>query len=159
MVKDGFLGRVRQLLGSIADEFRETGDIPSRETSGLARAQAAIREQLGLLLVERRRIEKERAAATQELEALMGKATFAVSAAREDLARAALTHRNALEERLAQLEDDHAHALAGIAALEDAAVSLSGTQQGSAGSGMIATQLAELDRLLRSHESSREKED
>lgn len=156
-VKNGFLGQVRRLLGSLAGEFVERGDGSSRDAVRLAKARSAIHDELGLLFVEQRRIEKDRAASANELETLLGKATFAVAEAREDLARAALVHRDRLERRLAELEQEQQQIRAGIATLEETAASLDHPHEGATGASLIAAQLAELDRLLQAQTPDNER--
>lgn len=107
-----------------------------------------LRDQLGLLFVEQRQLDKEMAAASADLAALTGKAEFAVAADREDLARAALTHRDALEQRLSHLTDARGSLVAKIAALEGAVALLSASPGEAPDGARLAAQLAELDRLL-----------
>lgn len=149
-MKSGLLGRVRALLASAANDFleREQAPLTSSGDARLAEAGALLRDRLGLLFVEQRQLDRDIAAASSDLATLIGKAEFAVAADREDLARAALTHRDALEQRLAHMAGARRSVAAEIAALESAALLLSPSPGEAPDGARIAAQLAELDRLL-----------
>jgi len=149
-VKSRLLGKVRALLAGAASDFLEREQMPpsSRADARIAEARAELRDQLGLKFVDQRQLDRDIAAAATELATLIGKAEFAVAAAREDLARAALAHRQALEQRLARMTDARRTVASEIALLEGAAAALSPSADGEPDAARIAAQLAELDRLL-----------
>jgi hypothetical protein len=124
---------------------------PSRRESRLAEAQAVLRDQLGLLHVERHRTAKEIGAANAGIDAGAGKAELALRAGREDLAHAAVRQQADLEARLAQLRDDHTTITSEIAILERAAATLADALSASPATRdphAIAAKLAELDLLI-----------
>lgn len=146
----GLLGQLRRLLAGAADDFIERGatSAASRQDERLAKAQAMLREELGLLFVEHRRLEKEIAAALSERAGLTDKAQFAVASNREDLARAALQHSGALEQRIADATARLEATRNDIGAMERAAEMLAEERHGAPDCADIAARLAELDRML-----------
>lgn len=155
-MKTRLLEPVRRLLADAAEDLFERGpdSIPSRRATRLAEAQSILREQLGLLHVERHRTAKEIAATNANIDAGAGKAEHALRAGREDLAHAATLRQADLEHRLAQLRDDHAAIASEIAILERAAATLAEAAAGPAPTRdphAIAAKLAELDHLIADH--------
>jgi hypothetical protein len=152
-VKPRLLEPVRRLLADAAADLLERGaeTPPSRRESRLAEAQAVLRDQLGLLHVERHRTAKEIAAANAGIDAGAGKAELALRAGREDLAHAAVRQQADLEARLARLRDDHTAITSEIAILERAAATLADALSASPATRdphAIAAKLAELDLLI-----------
>lgn len=142
-MKSGLLGKVRELLVSAANDILERDGAQPREPAKLAQARTIIRDELGLLFVEQRQLSKDIAAARADLSGLMDKASFAVAANREDLARAVLAHQEALEQRITDMTSAQETVRAQIALLENAAATLQ-----PASPANTAAKLAELDRLL-----------
>lgn len=152
-MKTSFLEPVRRLLADAVADLLERGadTIPSRRATRLAAAQVALREQLGLLHVERHRTAKEIAVVNAELEAGAGKTETALRAGREDLAHLAVRQQADLNARLSALRDNHMAIATEIAILERAAATLA--DAASDGPAMrdphaMAARLAELDRLI-----------
>ena len=148
-MKHGLLGKVRALLASAAHDLleREEAQPVSRPPASLAEARALLRDQLGLLYVDQRACEREAAAATADLAGLDDKAAFAVANNREDLARAAFTHRDTLEQRITDAHESRAAIVRQIDVIERALAALSHAETAPNAAG-LATQLAELDRLM-----------
>ena len=151
-MKTRLLEPFRRLLADAAADLLERGadTSPSRRESRLAEAQGVLRDQLGLLHVERHRTAKQIAAANAGIDAGAGKAELAVRAGREDLAQSAVRQQADLEERLARLRDDHAAIASEIAILEGAAVALAEALSSPAARDphAIAAKLAELDHFI-----------
>lgn len=154
-----FLGEIRRLISAAAADFLEDGGdhTPGKREAELHKARVTINAQLGEACVDRLQIEKDIASTRNDLAALADKEHLAVNKGREDLARAVMIQRQALEDRLGQLSTEHAATAAEIDLLERAAatltattVSLDGTQRELAlDAKRIAAQLAELEGLLR----------
>lgn len=151
-MKTRLLEPVRRLLADVVAELLERGaDTPlSRREARLAEAQTALRDQLGLLHVERHHTAKDIAAANAQIKAGAGEAELALRAGREDLALAALRKQADLEERLAQLRDAHAAMASEIAILERAAKTLADAliSPVTRDPHAIAAKLAELDQFI-----------
>lgn len=151
-MKTRLLEPVRRLLADAAADLLERGadTPPSRRESRLAEAQSVLRDQLGLLHVERHRTEKGISAANAQIDAGAREAELALRAGREDLALAALRQQADLEERLAQLRDAHTAVASEIAILERAAKMLADALSSpvTRDPHAIAARLAELDHLI-----------
>ena len=127
-----------------------TGESPdSLETGPAAQTEHAlrlVRDKLGKLIVERRRLSRQLTELPQAATDLAEKAELAVRRGREDLARAAMAEVANLTAGRAGMADEIEGLDADIALLEDAIVKLTGTQARQPDAGMCAL-LAELDRL------------
>jgi phage shock protein A len=105
-----------------------------------------VRDKLGKLIVERRRLVRQLTDLPQAATDLAQKAELAVRKGREDLARAAMAEVANLTTGRAGMAEEIEGLDADIALLEDAIVKLNQTQAGQPDAEMRAL-LAELDRL------------
>lgn len=138
--------RVNGLVRAGIENLRETDTSPSYPRTQ-EEALFLVRDRLGKLIVERRRIQRHIAGLPDTASDLTGKAELAIRHGREDLARAALGEASRLGEDGLALETDLTGLNADIALLEQAVAHLTG----GASASDIPTRalLLELDRLAR----------
>jgi phage shock protein A len=117
---------------------------PHTENRGeVGKALGALQEKLGAALAARRRLSAERAALHAEPAHDATRAEQAIALGRDDLARATIRRRAAIDERAAAIDRD-LDALAAEAARIDAMIE----RRGAVNDGALRRQLAELDQLL-----------
>lgn len=114
----------------------------TRETRVLSQSVDALKDRLGAVLAERRRLQNEREALAAAPSDQAARAEQAIGLGRDDLARAALRQRALIDARADDLERD----LDALAAEAERLQSLLG--DGAGGDPSLANKLAELDRLL-----------
>jgi len=132
----------RLIRSGVASVTGESAD-PAAQTEHALRL---VRDKLGKLIVERRRLTRQMTDLPQAATDLTQKAELALRQGREDLARAAMTEVANMSAGRAGLGDDIAGLDADIALLEDAIAQLTGTQPRQPDASLNAL-LAELDRL------------
>ena len=130
---------IREGVASVTGE----SDNPAAQTEHALRL---VRDKLGKLIVERRRLVRQLTDLPQAATDLAQKAELAVRKGREDLARAAMAEVANLTAGRAGIAEEVEGIDADIALLEDAIVKLTGTQTRQPDAEMRAL-LAELDRL------------
>lgn len=131
----------RVLRARIADYF----DLPppSQPDGGVGAALQAVEENLRVVLAARRRLQTERNAISNAPGGAAARAEHAIALGRDDLARAALRQRAALDERSAVI-DRELKALGAEAARIEAMIEASGALRDRA----LRLRLEELDRLM-----------
>ena len=135
--------QVNRLISSgVASVTGETPD-PAAQTEHALRL---VRDKLGKLIVERRRLSRQLTDLPQAATDLAHKAELAVRKGREDLARAALAEVANLTSGRAGMADEIAGLDADIALLEDAILQLAGTHPKQPDAPLRAL-ISELDRL------------
>lgn len=139
--------RVNGLVRAGIENLRETDTSPSYPRTQ-EEALFLVRDRLGKLIVERRRIQRHIAGLPDTASDLAGKAELAIRHGREDLARAALAEASRLDEDRLALEANVASLNADIVLLEQAIDHLTGTRT-SADDLPTRALLLELDRLAR----------
>jgi phage shock protein A len=131
----------RALRVRIAD-YLDLAPTPEGDEA-IATAIATLQEKLGAVLAARRRLEAERATFVAAPVDAAARAEQAIALGRDDLARAAVRQRAALDQRSAELERD-LDALGAEAARIEAMIE----DSGRLGARALRVQLDELDRLL-----------
>jgi phage shock protein A len=135
---------IREGVASVTGESRDPAAQP--EQAMAEHALRLVRDKLGKLIVERRRLTRQLTELPQAATDLAEKAELAVRQGREDLARAAMAEVANMTAGRAGIAEDIEGLDADIALLEDAIGKLTGTQQRQPDAEMRAL-LAELDRL------------
>lgn len=153
MARSQFANQLGRLKNLVADRLADYLDLNPDNKTDLdlnsdvtARTIDEMRHRLGLLIVERHKLEKEREEIEQIVRDVAEGAESAISAGREDLARAALSRKA----RLSQHFQDTAHQLRRIEEdsqfLEETIRALA-VQSTTTDKGDVEGQLKELDRL------------
>ncbi|HEV7689503.1 MAG TPA: hypothetical protein VGO52_01710 [Hyphomonadaceae bacterium] len=135
---------IREGVASVTGESDNPAAQP--EHAMAEHALRLVRDKLGKLIVERRRLVRQLTELPQAATDLAQKAELAVRRGREDLARAAMAEVANLTAGRAGMADDIEGLDADIALLEDAVMKLTGTQARRPDADLRAL-LAELDRL------------
>lgn len=135
--------QVNRLIRSGVASVTEESVDPAAQTEHALRL---VRDKLGKLIVERRKLTRQLTELPAAATDLTRKAELAVRQGREDLARAAMAEVANMTSGRAGLADDISGLDADIALLEDAVAKLTGTQQRQPDASLNAL-LAELDRL------------
>jgi phage shock protein A len=150
----------RLIRSGVASVTGETPDPAAQRAFALN----LVRDKLGKLIVERRRLTRQLTELPAAASELTAKAELAVRKGREDLARAAMAEVASMTSGRAGLADDIASLDADIAMLEDAIGQLTNTQPKSLlktdDDAKLSALLAELDRLAadeRQKEQSQER--
>jgi hypothetical protein len=138
-----------------------TGESPD-PAAGAEFALHLVRDRLGKLVVERRRLTRQLTELPAAASELSAKAELAVRKGREDLARAAMSEIASMTSGRAGLADDIASLDADIVLLEDAIAQLANTQPQSLlktdEDGKLRALLSELDRLAADERAGNQKE-
>jgi hypothetical protein len=139
---------IRSSVASVTGESIDGSIDPAARTEF---ALHLVRDRLGKLIVERRRLARQLTELPAAASELSAKAELAVRKGREDLARAAMTEIASMTSGRAGIADDIASLDADIGMLEDAIAQLTNTRPQAAGpmsdDATLRALLNELDRL------------
>jgi phage shock protein A len=153
--------RVNRLIRSgIANVTEASGDLDAQAQRAFSEhALHLVRDKLGRLVVERRKLVRQLADLPANVERLSGKAELAVRKGREDLACAAIEEVARLEDGKRGLEEAIKGLDADIGLLEDAIAQLTGASHPAlsdqSGDARLRALLAEFDRLASEPEDKR----